>query len=128
MVQQITNGIKILVQTHFEGTFYKEEIIHFAFSYDVNIINVRQNPVQLLSRVWHISDALNSKESVEGDGVVGEQPIIQPSESYNYSSGCTLKSPFGSMKGLYSMIDLMDQKKFKAKIPTFKLCTEFAQN
>ena len=128
MVQQITNGIKILVQTHFEGTFYKEEIIHFAFSYDVNIINVRQNPVQLLSRVWHISDALNSKESVEGDGVVGEQPIIQPSESYSYSSGCTLKSPFGSMKGLYSMIDLMDQKKFKAKIPTFKLCTEFAQN
>ena len=128
MVQQITNGIKILVQTHFEGTFYKEEIIHFAFSYDVNIINVRQNPVQLMSRVWHISDALNSKESVEGDGVVGEQPIIQPSESYSYSSGCTLKSPFGSMKGLYSMIDLMDQKKFKAKIPTFKLCTEFAQN
>ena len=128
MVQQITNGLKILVQTHFEGTFYKEEIIHFAFSYDVNIINVRQNPVQLLSRVWHISDALNSKESVEGDGVVGEQPIIQPSESYSYSSGCTLKSPFGSMKGLYSMIDLMDQKKFKAKIPTFKLCTEFAQN
>lgn len=128
MVQQITNGIKILVQTHFEGTFYKEDIIHFAFSYDVNIINVRQNPVQLLSRVWHISDALNSKESVEGDGVVGEQPIIQPSESYSYSSGCTLKSPFGSMKGLYSMIDLMDQKKFKAKIPTFKLCTEFAQN
>ncbi|MDA0325594.1 MAG: Co2+/Mg2+ efflux protein ApaG [Bacteroidetes bacterium] len=128
MVQQITNGIKISVQTHFEGTFYKEEIIHFAFSYEVSISNERQNPVQLLSRVWHISDALNSKESVEGDGVVGEQPIIQPSESYSYSSGCTLKSPFGSMKGLYSMVDLLDNNMFKAKIPTFKLCTEFAQN
>ena len=76
MVQQISNGIKISVQTHFEGTFYKEEIIHFAFSYEVSISNERQNPVQLLSRVWHISDALNSKESVEGDGVIGEQPII----------------------------------------------------
>lgn len=128
MVQQITNGIKISVQTHFEGTFYKEEIIHFAFSYEVSISNERQNPVQLLSRVWHISDALNSKESVEGDGVVGEQPIIQPSESYSYTSGCTLKSPFGSMKGLYSMVDLLDNNMFKAKIPTFKLCTEFAQN
>ena len=128
MVQQITNGIKISVQTHFEGTFYKGEVIHFAFSYDVNIINVRQNPVQLMTRSWFIIDALNFKESIEGDGVVGEQPIIQPSESYSYSSGCTLKSPFGSMKGVYSMIDLVDQKKFKAKIPTFKLCTEFAQN
>ncbi|MDG1778467.1 MAG: Co2+/Mg2+ efflux protein ApaG [Flavobacteriaceae bacterium] len=128
MVQQITNGIKISVQTHFEGTFYKEEIIHFAFSYEVSISNERQNPVQLLSRVWHISDALNSKESVEGDGVIGEQPIIHPNETYIYSSGCTLKSPFGSMKGLYSMVDLLDNNMFKAKIPTFKLCTEFAQN
>ena len=128
MVQQITNGIKISVQTHFEGTFYKEEIIHFAFSYEVSISNERQNPVQLLSRVWHISDALNSKESVEGDGVIGEQPIIHPNETYIYSSGCTLKSPFGSMKGLYYMVDLLDNNMFKAKIPTFKLCTEFAQN
>lgn len=128
MVQQISNGIKISVRTQFEGTFYKEEIIHFAFSYEVSISNERQSPVQLLSRVWYINDALNFKESIEGDGVVGEQPIIQPSESYSYSSGCTLKSPFGSMKGLYSMVDLLDQKKFKAKIPTFKLCTEFAQN
>ena len=128
MVQQITNGIKISVQTHFEGTFYKEEIIHFAFSFEVSISNERQNPVQLLSRVWHISDALNSKESVEGDGVIGEQPIIHPNETYIYSSGCTLKSPFGSMKGLYSMVDLLDNNMFKAKIPTFKLCTEFAQN
>lgn len=128
MVQQITNGIKISVQTHFEGTFYKKEVIHFAFSYEVSITNERQNAVQLLSRVWNISDALNSKEHVEGKGVIGEQPIIHPNETYKYSSGCTLKSPFGSMKGLYTMVDLLDDTVFKAKIPTFKLNTEFAQN
>ena len=128
MVQQITNGIKISVQTHFEGTFYKKEVIHFAFSYEVAITNERQNAVQLLSRVWNISDALNSKERVEGKGVIGEQPIIHPNETYKYSSGCSLKSPFGSMKGLYTMVDLLDDIVFKAKIPTFKLSTEFAQN
>lgn len=128
MVQQITNGMKISVQTHFEGTFYKKEVIHFAFSYEVAIKNERQNAVQLLSRVWNISDALNSKESVEGKGVIGEQPIIHPNETYKYISGCILKSPFGSMKGLYTMVDLLDNTVFKARIPTFKLSTEFAQN
>jgi len=128
MVHQITNGIKVSVETHFEGTFYNKEIIKFAFSYVVKIKNERQNPVQLLSRTWHICDALNSKEKVEGDGVVGDQPIIQPNESYIYNSGCTLKSPFGSMKGTYTMVDLSVNETFKANIPTFKLCTEFAQN
>ena len=128
MVHQITNGIKVSVKTHFEGTFYNKEVIHFAFSYVVKIKNKRQNPIQLLSRTWHICDALNSKEKVEGDGVVGDQPIIQPNESYIYNSGCTLKSPFGSMKGTYTMVDLSVNETFKANIPTFKLCTEFAQN
>ena len=62
MVHQITNGIKVSVETHFEGTFYNKEIIQFAFSYVVKIKNERHNPVQLLSRTWHICDALNSKE------------------------------------------------------------------
>lgn len=128
MVHQITNGIIVSVETHFEGTFYNKEIIQFAFSYLVKIKNERQNPVQLLSRTWHICDALNSKEKVEGDGVVGDQPIIQPNESYIYNSGCTLKSPFGSMKGTYTMVDLSVNETFKANIPNFKLCTEFAQN
>ena len=128
MVYQITNGIKVSVETHFEGTFYNKEDIQFAFSYVVKIKNERENPVQLLSRTWHICDALNSKEKVEGDGVVGNQPIIQPNESYVYNSGCTLKSPFGSMKGNYTMVDLSINETFKANIPTFRLSTEFAQN
>lgn len=128
MVHQITNGIKVSVETHFEGTFYNKEVIQFAFSYVVKIKNERENPVQLLSRTWHICDALNSNEKVEGNGVVGNQPIIQPNESYVYNSGCTLKSPFGSMKGNYTMVDLSINETFKANIPTFRLSTEFAQN
>jgi ApaG protein len=124
----ITNGIKISVKTHFEGTFYNKEVIQFAFSYVIKIKNERREPVKLLSRTWFICDALNSKEKVEGDGVVGDQPIIQPNESYIYNSGCTLKSPFGSMKGTYIMLDLSVNETFKANVPTFRLCTEFAQN
>ena len=70
MVHQITNGIKVSVETHFEGTFYNKEIIQFAFSYVVKIKNERQNPVQLLSRTWHICDALNSKGAFSNEGEV----------------------------------------------------------
>ncbi|MDA8572123.1 Co2+/Mg2+ efflux protein ApaG [Flavobacteriaceae bacterium] len=128
MVHQITNGIKVSVETHFEGAFYDKEVIQYAFSYIVKIKNEREDPVQLLSRTWHICDALNSKEKVEGDGVVGAQPIIQPNASYIYNSGCTLKSPFGAMKGNYTMLNISDNETFKVQIPSFKLCTDFAQN
>jgi ApaG protein len=94
----------------------------YSYEYEYLFVSI------ILSRTWHICDALNSKEKVEGDGVVGDQPIIQPNESYIYNSGCTLKSPFGSMKGTYTMVDLSVNETFKANIPTFKLCTEFAQN
>lgn len=128
MVQQVTSGIKISVETNFEGTFYKNYKIHFAFGYRVTIENQSKDSVQLTSRFWKIKDALNSTEIVEGEGVVGKKPVLRPGESHTYSSGCLLSSPFGSMNGYYNMINFTSTKKFKVIIPSFKLSAPFAIN
>lgn len=128
MVEQITKGIKISVHTTFEGTFYKNYKIHFAFGYRITIENQSKNAVQLTSRFWEIKDALNDLEIVRGDGVIGKKPILKPGESHVYNSGCLLTSPFGSMKGHYNMINFTSTRQFKVAIPTFKLSAPFALN
>ncbi len=128
MVQQVTKGIKISVETHFEGTFHKEYKVHFAFKYQITIENQGKDAVQLNSRYWKIKDSLNNDEIVTGEGVVGKKPVIQPGDSHTYSSGCLLLSSFGSMRGYYSMVNLTTTRKFKVKVPTFKLCAPFAMN
>ncbi len=128
MVQQVTSGIKISVETHFEGTFYKNYKIHFAFGYKVTIENQSKDSVQLTSRYWKIKDALNNTEVVEGEGVVGKKPVLRPGESHTYSSGCLLSSPFGSMSGHFNMINFTSTRKFKVAIPSFKLSAPFAIN
>ncbi|MBP2834071.1 Co2+/Mg2+ efflux protein ApaG [Aquimarina sp. U1-2] len=128
MVQQVTRGIKISVDTTFEGTFYKNYKIHFAFGYRVTIENQSKDSVQLTSRFWEIKDALNNTEIVEGEGVIGKKPVLKPGESHTYSSGCLLNSPFGSMKGHYNMVNFTSTRKFKVMIPDFKLSTPFALN
>jgi ApaG protein len=128
MVTQITKGIKISVLTSFEGTYFKNYKIHFAFSYQVSIENQSKDSVQLTSRHWEIYDALNQNEVVDGEGVVGKKPVIKPGEIYTYSSGCLLNSPIGAMKGYFNMINFTSTKSFKVIIPTFKLSATFAIN
>lgn len=128
MVQQVTRGIKISVETNFEGTFYKDYKMRFAFGYHVTIENQSKDSVQLTKRFWKIKDALDTVKTVEGEGVVGKKPVIKPGESHTYSSGCLLSSPFGSMSGFYSMINFTSTKKFRVCIPSFKLSAPFAIN
>jgi len=128
MVQQVTQGIKISVHTHFEGTFYKDYKIHYAFGYKITIENQSKKEVQLLARHWNIFDALNTPEIVTGEGVVGKTPVLKPGESHTYSSGCLLSAPFGAMNGHYKMLDLTTNRYFNVEIPTFKLSAPFALN
>ncbi len=128
MVSQITRGIKITVLTSFEGTYFKNYKIHFAFTYHVSIENQSKDSVQLNSRHWEIFDALNITETVDGEGVVGKKPVIKPGESYTYSSGCLLSSPIGAMKGYFNMVNFTTTKSFKVEIPAFKLSAPFAIN
>ncbi|APY01176.1 ApaG protein [Lacinutrix venerupis] len=128
MVQQVTKGIKISVETNFEGTFYKNYKIHYAFGYKVTIENQSKDSVQLNVRHWIIFDALNNVETVSGEGVIGKKPVLKPGESHTYTSGCLLTSPFGAMQGHYEMVNFTTTKKFDVAIPTFKLSAPFAIN
>ena len=128
MVTQITKGIKISVLTSFEGTYFKNYKIHYAFSYQITIDNQSKDSVQLNTRHWEIYDALNNKEIVDGEGVVGKKPVIKPGESHSYTSGCLLASPIGAMNGFYNMVNFTSTKSFKVIIPTFRFSAPFALN
>lgn len=128
MVQQITKGIKISVETSFEGSFYKNYKIQYAFNYTITIENQSKDSVQLYARHWEILDALNNEQTVTGEGVVGEKPVLKPGESHTYTSGCLLASPFGAMQGYYNMVNFTTTEKFRVAIPVFKLSAPFAIN
>ena len=128
MVSQITRGIKISVKTCFEGTYFKNYKIHFAFSYEITIENHGKDSVQLTSRHWDIYDSLNEPEAVDGEGVIGKKPVLKPGDSHTYSSGCLLSSPFGSMKGYFNMINFTSTKSFRVIVPTFRLSAPYALN
>ncbi|WP_338409967.1 Co2+/Mg2+ efflux protein ApaG [uncultured Flavobacterium sp.] len=128
MVTQITKGIKITVLTGFEGTYFKNQSLYFAFSYQITIKNQSKDSVQLNSRHWKIFDSLKDIEIVDGEGVVGKKPVLKPGESHVYSSGCLLASPIGAMNGFFNMINFTTTKSFKVEIPTFKLSAPFALN
>jgi len=121
MIQQITKGIKISVESKFEGSFSKDYVLHHAFVYHITIENQSKDVVQLLSRHWKIQETTNRPQYVNGDGVVGKKPIVRPGESHTYKSGCLLTSPIGAMSGTYIMINFSNTKKFSVDIPTFKL-------
>ena len=90
------------------------------WSYHVRIENGSERAVQLLSRSWHIVDGRGSVHEVQGEGVVGEMPLITPGGSYDYVSGCPLDTPTGSMSGSYRMVD-EDGSAFDVAIPRFNL-------
>jgi len=128
MVTQITKGIKISVDTEFQGTYYKDTNLLYAFEYSISIENQSSDVVQLNSRHWVILDSLNNEEVVNGEGVIGKKPVLQPGKIHKYKSGCLLSSPFGAMYGYYRMINLNSTKKFNVIIPSFKLSAPFALN
>lgn len=128
MVSQITRGIKISVLTNFEGTYFKNHKMHFAFTYHITIENHSKDSVQLTTRHWEISDSLNHLEIVDGEGVIGKKPVLKPGELHTYSSGCLLMSPFGAMTGYFNMINFTTTRTFKVAVPTFRLSAPFALN
>ncbi|WP_340203007.1 Co2+/Mg2+ efflux protein ApaG [Ascidiimonas sp. W6] len=128
MITQVTKGIKISVETSFEGTFFKNYKMHFAFGYKITIQNNSKDSVQLTSRHWEIFDSLNGTEVIDGEGVIGKKPVLKPGESHTYSSGCLLTSPIGAMRGYYNMVNFTSTRRFRVFIPTFKLCAPFALN
>ena len=128
MIQQITRGIKISVETKFEGSFLKDQILHHAFMYLITIENQSKDVVQLLSRHWKILESINRPQYVYGNGVVGKKPVIRPGERHTYQYGCLITSPLGCMSGTYIMINFTTAKKFNVDVPNFKLSVPYILN
>ncbi|MDX6747452.1 Co2+/Mg2+ efflux protein ApaG [Polaribacter sp. PL03] len=123
MIEQITKGIKITVETNFNGTSLRSDSLYYVFSYTISIENKSLETVKLTDRFWTIFDSLNGTEIVSGEGVVGQTPTLEPNDNYTYKSGCFLESNLGAMKGFYTMINLETYEQFKVYIPTFQLTT-----
>ena len=128
MVSQITRGIKISVATNFEGTYFKNHKLHYAFNYHITIENHSKDSVQLTSRHWEIFDSLNDLETVDGEGVIGKKPVLKPGDTHTYSSGCLIASPFGAMRGWFNMINFTSTRNFRVAVPSFRLSAPFALN
>nr|WP_298989134.1 Co2+/Mg2+ efflux protein ApaG [uncultured Polaribacter sp.] len=128
MVEQITKGVKISVKTKYNGTSYRNNRLYYVFAYFVTIENYSSKTIELTHRFWEIFDSLNKTEFVEGEGVIGQTPVLKPNDTYSYSSGCFLESNVGAMKGFYTMKDVKTSEQFKVAIPTFQLATPILSN
>lgn len=117
----LTEGVRISVEQFYQSEHSNPLQREFMFAYRITIENNNSFPVQLLRRHWHISDSNTEQREVEGEGVIGVQPIIAPNERYQYISGCNLKSELGMMHGTYLMENLHTKKTFQARIPAFQM-------
>lgn len=128
MVTAITEGIKVTVEVTYQPEFSSPHQHHYVFTYKVNIENNSSHTLQLMRRKWEIYDAGDTSKIVEGDGVVGQQPILEPGNKHEYVSGCNLKSGLGKMRGSFFMEKLFDGKFIEVKIPEFQLIADIFDN
>jgi ApaG protein len=128
MVTEITAGVKVSVETFFQPAHSDVLQSTYIFAYRISIENDSEYAIKLLRRHWHITDAYSFKREVEGEGVVGEQPVIEPGSKYQYVSGCDLKTEIGRMHGTYEMERQTDGRLFEVKIPMFEMVAPFKLN
>ena len=128
MVSEITAGVEVAVQTMYQAAHSVPEEHAYVFAYKIVISNHNDFTVQLLSRRWIITNAIGEVEVVEGDGVVGRQPVLYRGDSHEYVSGSNLATPFGMMEGAYFFQNKTTREIFEVKIPLFKLEAPFALN
>jgi ApaG protein len=128
MESTVTDGVKISVEQFYQSDYSNPLQREFMFAYRVTIENNNSFPVQLLRRHWFIQDSSTEQREVEGEGVIGAQPIIAPLEQYQYISGCNLKSELGQMYGTYLMENVNTKTRFEVKIPVFQMEAPFKRN
>lgn len=128
MANAISNGVGITVEVMYDASQSNPLMYEFVFAYCITIENFNAFAVQLLNRHWFITDSRGIKREVEGAGVVGKQPIIQPGDRFQYISACKLDSEQGKMWGEYQMKNKNNHQLFTIHIPTFYLEAQFKRN
>lgn len=121
MTKAVTKGIEISIETLYMANQSSPREGHYFFMYEITIENKNDFAMQLLRRHWNIFDSNGDYRVVEGEGVVGETPIIESGEKFTYNSGCNLNTEVGKMGGFYTMKRLVDEKEFEVIIPEFYL-------
>lgn len=116
-----TDDILVRVQAYYLDDQSEPENARFVWAYRVAVENHGQRTVQLLRRTWCITDATGHTETVQGDGVVGEQPVLHPGQAFEYTSGTPLPTPSGFMVGKYHMVAQPGGEAFDVAIPAFSL-------
>jgi ApaG protein len=128
MASKISEGIEVNVETFYQPDYSNPVSGEFMFAYRITIENRNIFPVKLHRRHWFIFDSNGENREVEGEGVVGVQPTLNPGEKYQYVSGCNLHTEMGKMHGTYLMENITNKKTFEVKIPTFEMVVPFKNN
>lgn len=128
MISKITEGVRVSIETNYQQEYSSPTQAHYVFTYRINIENYSEHTIRLLRRHWFIYDANGVVREVEGEGVVGQQPTLEPGTSHEYVSGCNLQTEMGKMRGTYLMERIVDGKQFSVIIPEFILIAPFKLN
>ena len=128
MVSMISEGVEVSVETFYQQDYSNPMQSEYMFAYRIAIENHNSFPVKLHRRHWHIFDSNGSYREVEGEGVVGVQPVLSPGEKYQYVSGCNLRTEMGRMHGTYQMENLNNKSIFDVNIPAFEMFVPFKNN
>jgi ApaG protein len=120
-----TRNIRVRVQAQYDASRSSPQQNQWFFLYTVNITNEGPDTVKLISRHWIITDGMGTVKEVQGPGVVGNQPALAPGQSFEYTSGCPLTTPFGSMHGTYQMIN-QGKEQFDIEIAPFTLMEPYS--
>ena len=121
MTSKISEGIEVSIETFFQKDYSNPLQNEYMFAYRITIENHNSYPVKLLRRFWEIFDSNSEHREVEGEGVVGVQPLIMPGKQYQYVSGCHLKSEMGKMQGFYTMQNIETKELIRVNIAAFKM-------
>lgn len=128
MITATTEGVKVSVATEYQPQYSSAAQTHYVFTYRIRIENNSENTVQLLRRHWTIFDSNGTIREVEGEGVVGLQPVLEPGEAHEYVSGCNLKTTMGKMTGTYLMERIIDGNRFRVAVPEFTMVVPYRLN
>ncbi|MEM8758260.1 MAG: Co2+/Mg2+ efflux protein ApaG [Planctomycetota bacterium] len=119
-----TRGVLVEVEPAYQASHSAPSLCRYIFSYRIKITNHSGAPIRVMRRAWTIIDADGDTELVEGDGVVGQQPLIAAGESYDYASWCQLETPWGTMEGSYELNDGSGNELFSVRIGRFFLVAD----
>lgn len=123
---ETTRSVRVGVRSFYVADQSHPEDSHYVWAYRIRIENMSIAPVQLISRTWTITNSLGRTQTIHGEGVIGQQPILEAGESFEYTSGTPLETPSGFMAGIYHMMEIGSGETFDVAIPAFSLDSPFA--